>query len=126
MSAGLQHTTQRLAGGHLDARVGTSIAERRDVIGELGRDIDYMADRLESQLATHKRLLRDVSHELRSPLARMQVALGLAHQKLGGNEYIQRIELEADRLEDLIAQLLTIARLENDGGDCVRSPVPAR
>jgi len=85
------------------------------------RDFDRMAERLEGLVDSQSRLLKDVSHELRSPLARLSVALGLARQRqtpeIEGQ--LNRIELEADRLNQLIQRLLTIARLES-GADGIR------
>jgi len=85
------------------------------------RDFDRMAERLEGLVDSQSRLVKDVSHELRSPLARLSVALGLARQKatpeIEGS--LNRIELEADRLNQLIQRLLTISRLES-GADGIR------
>jgi len=85
-----------------------------------------MADRLEKSVKAQARLLNDISHELRSPLARLNVALGLSRQRSGpeAQSSLERIELEADRLNELIGRLLTIARLE--GGDQAMQKVPIR
>lgn len=110
----LRAATQKLAHGELSARAGPTGARRRDEIAELVRDFDAMAGRLESLVNAQSRLLNDISHELRSPLARLSVALGLARQRTGpeaaGN--LNRIELEANRLNDLIGRLLALARME--------------
>jgi len=84
-------------------------------------DFDRMAERLETLVDSQSRLLKDVSHELRSPLARLSVALGLARQRQTPEieAQLDRIELEADRLNQLIQRLLTIARLES-GADGLR------
>ncbi len=81
-----------------------------------------MAERIESLVLSHRRLLRDVSHELRSPLARIRVALGLAQQQADPSqaELLGRIEREAERLESLIAQILTLSRLESGAGAATR------
>ena len=102
-----------IASGRLDGRVAAGIGARRDEIGVLAREFDAMAERLRALLAGRERLLRDVSHELRSPLARLQVALGLARQP-GADVSVQlgRIEREAGRLEALIAQVLRLSRLD--------------
>jgi two-component system sensor histidine kinase CpxA len=94
---------------------------RRDELGQLMRDFDRMAERMEALMESQSRLLKDVSHELRSPLARLSVALGLARQKSShdAEAALARIELEADRLNQLIQRLLTISRLET-GTDGVR------
>jgi two-component system sensor histidine kinase CpxA len=115
----LRKAAQSLAAGDLSARTGAPASGRRDDLAELMRDFDRMAERIEGLVDSQSRLLKDVSHELRSPLARLSVALGLARQKaspeiapeLAGS--LNRIELEADRLNQLIQRLLTISRLES-------------
>ncbi len=109
----LRAATQDLAGGDLDARVGPALTRRRDEMGGLGRDFNRMAERLQDVIESQQRLLRDVSHELRSPLARLQAALGLARQRGAGavGEELGRIEREAERLDELIAQALSLTRL---------------
>ena len=103
-----------LAAGRLDFRVGAKMADRHDEIGELGSDFDKMAGQLEQLMASRDRLLHDVSHELRSPLARMQTAVGLAHQQpTRVASALERIGLEASRLDELVGELLTLARLES-------------
>jgi two-component system sensor histidine kinase CpxA len=104
-----------IAAGHLAVRVPANLRDRRDEIGQLGRDFDRMADRLESLVDSHKRLLGDVSHELRSPLSRLTVALGLARRAAPeqSTELLDRIALEAKRLDDLIGQLLSLSRIES-------------
>ncbi len=117
----LRKAAQSLAAGDLSARTGVPAGGRRGEIVELMRDFDVMAERLEGLVDSQSRLLKDVSHELRSPLARLSVALGLARQKatpeIAGS--LNRIELEADRLNQLIQRLLTISRLES-GADGIR------
>jgi signal transduction histidine kinase len=112
----LRQATQRLAAGDLSARAGVP-GKRRDEIAGLIRDFDTMADRIESLLKSQSRLLNDISHELRSPLARLNVALGLARRRSGPEttEMLERIELEAERLNEMIGRLLTLARLEDAG-----------
>jgi two-component system sensor histidine kinase CpxA len=115
----LRKAAQSLAAGDLSARAGAPASGRGDELAELMRDFDRMAERIEGLVDSQSRLLKDVSHELRSPLARLSVALGLARQKaspeiapeLAGS--LDRIELEADRLNQLIQRLLTISRLES-------------
>lgn len=109
----LRRATQRLSEGDLSARVEGPVATRRDEIGELARDFDAMAERLEGLLGSQRRLLRDVSHELRSPLARLRVALELARNRAGASagEQLDRIEREAGRIDELIGQLLLLERL---------------
>ena len=111
----LRNAAQRLAMGDLTARAGAPAGARRDELAELLRDFDRMAERIEVLVESQSRLLKDVSHELRSPLARLSVALGLARIKATPEveSSLQRIELEADRLNQLIQRLLTISRLES-------------
>ncbi len=110
----LSGAAQRLSQGDLAARVGESVSRRRDELGALGRDFDAMAERLEGLVTSQQQLLRDVSHELRSPLARLQVALGLARKRTDGkaSAELDRIELETERLDNLIGQILALTRLE--------------
>jgi two-component system sensor histidine kinase CpxA len=111
----LRKAAQSLAAGDLTARAGAPLRGRRDELAELMRDFDRMAERIEGLVESQSRLLKDVSHELRSPLARLSVALGLAQQKAGPEveASLSRIEIEADRLNQLIQRLLTISRLES-------------
>ena len=109
----LQKATQYFSQGKLDTRVAHLI-DRDDEIGDLGKDFDVMAGRLQSLINNQKQLLSDISHELRSPLARLQLALALARKKLGqeANIEMQRIEHETNRLDDLVGQSLTLSRLD--------------
>jgi signal transduction histidine kinase len=106
----LRRAAQALAAGDLEARAG---GHGRDEIGALARDFDYMADRMRGMLDSQRRLLRDVSHELRSPLARLRVALELAEQNPARPDTLARIGKEADELERLVTDLLSLARLES-------------
>jgi two-component system sensor histidine kinase CpxA len=114
----LRKVTQLLAGGNLSARVGEGLIFRKNEVADLGRDVDRMAERIESLVGAHQRLIRDVSHELRSPLARLNVALELARQSAGAGHSapFDRIERESDRLNELIGQLLMLTKLENESG----------
>jgi two-component system, OmpR family, sensor histidine kinase CpxA len=111
----LRRTTNELAEGNLGARVADKLTKRRDEVGQLGRDFNVMAQRLESMVKAQQRLLGDISHELRSPLARLGVALGLARQRSGAdaNGALDRIERESDNLNEMISQLLELTRLES-------------
>ena len=111
----LRGAATSIADGRLDTRVGQSLGRRRDEIARLGHDFDRMAEQIESLVTAQRRLLGDVSHELRSPLARLIVALSLLRNRPPeeGTEYMDRIELEASRLDKLIGQLLTLARIES-------------
>ncbi len=119
----LRKAAQSLAAGDLSARAGAPASGRRDELAELMRDFDRMAERIEGLVDLQSRLLKDVSHELRSPLARLSVALGLARQRAASEagpeaapeleSALNRIEVEADRVNALIQRLLTISRLES-------------
>jgi signal transduction histidine kinase len=121
----LRAATRQLAAGDLAARAGDPGSRRRDEIAGLIRDFDTMAARLEGLVKAQSRLLNDISHELRSPLARLNVALGLARQRSGPESaaMLERIELEASRLNELIGRLLTLARLEDGEQRVPASPV---
>jgi len=121
----LRAATQQLAAGDLTARAGDPNSKRRDEIAGLVRDFDSMAARLETLVKAQSRLLNDISHELRSPLARLNVALGLARQRSGPESaaMLERIELEAGRLNELIGRLLTLARLEDGEQSVASTPV---
>ena len=109
----LRLATRQLASGDLNVRVLPALKGRQDDLGLLAADLDTMAERLQLQLEAKQQLLRDVSHELRSPLARLQLALSLARREDGGVErHLARIEREAERLEALIARTLKLVRLE--------------
>jgi two-component system OmpR family sensor kinase len=96
-----------MAAGDLSVRVLPALRGRQDDLGLLAADLDAMAQRLCQLLEAKQQLLRDVSHELRSPLARLQLALSLASRDAGGSErHLARIGCEADRLEQLIARTL--------------------
>jgi two-component system sensor histidine kinase CpxA len=124
----LRLATQRLAAGDLTARIGAPLRGRRDELAQLMRDFDRMAERIEALMEAQSRLLKDVSHELRSPLARLSVALGLARQKAApeAEAALNRIELEADRLNQLIQRLLTISRLETGTDGIRKTRLPLR
>src|SRR4051794_5769641 len=110
----LRRATRQIASGDLDVRVSTKLKGRRDELGLLASDLDTMSERVRNLLESKQQLLRDVSHELRSPLARLQLALSLARRQenTGVERQLARIACEADRLEELIARTLTLARLE--------------
>jgi two-component system sensor histidine kinase CpxA len=121
----LRVAARQLASGDLTARTGAP-ARRRDEVSGLMRDFDAMAERIETLLKAQSRLLNDISHELRSPLARLNVALGLARQRAGveSADMLDRIELEASRLNELIGRILTLARLEDGEQRVPQTPVP--
>jgi two-component system sensor histidine kinase CpxA len=122
----LRAATRQLAAGDLTARTGAPASKGRDEVTSLMRDFDAMAERLETLVKAQSRLLNDISHELRSPLARLNVALGLARQRAGMEsvDMLDRIELEASRLNELIGRILTLARLEDGEQRVPQTPVP--
>ena len=108
----LSLASRQLATGDLSVRVGPPLDRRHDEFGQLAQDLDEMAGRLQHLQRANQRLLRDVSHELRSPLARLRVALEIARNKdrsLVVDE-LDRIELESQRLENLVDEVLSLLR----------------
>jgi two-component system sensor histidine kinase CpxA len=99
--------------GDLSARARL---KRKDEIGELGAAFDEMAERIETLLAAERRLLQDVSHELRSPLARLSFALELVRKNPSSDEAFQRVKKEVRRISLLIGDLLQVTRVEGDAG----------
>jgi two-component system sensor histidine kinase CpxA len=124
----LREATNKLAEGDLSTRVADRVGRRRDEIGDLARDFDAMAERIESLISSQQRLSRDVSHELRSPLARMNVALEIAKQKSNGDTSLvfRRIESESQRLNEMISRLLTLSKLETGSKDFDRRELNLR
>jgi two-component system sensor histidine kinase CpxA len=108
----LGRASRQLATGDLSVRVGAPLVERNDEFGQLALDLDEMAGRLQVSQQANQRLLRDVSHELRSPLARLRVALEIARNKDQNLvvEELNRIELESERLEKLVDEVLGLLR----------------
>src|SRR5690349_2090675 len=102
----LRAATHELSSGHLEARAAGGMEKRSDEIGGLVRDFNHMAERIEALITSQQTLLRDISHELRSPLARLNVALGLARQRATDVEQpmLDRIEREAERMNQMIGQ----------------------
>jgi two-component system sensor histidine kinase CpxA len=111
----LKTVVQSFAEGNLEARVTPQLGSRRDELADLGREFDHMAERIEGLISSQKRLLADISHELRSPLARLTVALALARKNTTpkGEAALDRIEMESERVNALVGQLLALTRLES-------------
>lgn len=111
----LSEATRRFAQGELDTRVSEDLGGRGDELAGLGRDFDDMAERIGTLLDNQRQLLTDISHELRSPLARLYVALGLVRRQsdAAATEALDRIEQETERLNELIGHLLTLTRLQD-------------
>ncbi|MCK4502608.1 MAG: HAMP domain-containing protein [Desulfuromonadales bacterium] len=115
----LRLATRKFAAGELATRIGDEVKGNNE-IAELAHDFDEMAEKIETLVGRQKDLLRDISHELRSPLTRMGIALELARQQKSNaaqNKSLNRIELEAERMNIMIGQLLNLARLENSNGE---------
>jgi two-component system OmpR family sensor kinase len=110
---GLRQAFAAASRGELDHRLGPAMAARDDELADLGREFDRMASQLQAVLERQRRLLHDVSHEVRSPLARLQAALGLLRQSAASRDMvIGRIEEEIARIDRLIGELLRLSRLE--------------
>jgi two-component system, OmpR family, sensor kinase len=108
----IQEGARALASENLNVRVSSGLEGRKDELAVLARDFDAMADRLRDNRSATTQLLRDISHELRSPLARMRVALGLARQPPADfPRQLDRLEREIERLDSMISQVLKLARL---------------
>ena len=112
--ARIRTSTRRFAEGDLDARVGHLRFGRSTEVTALASEFDRMAERIKALIENNRRLVRDVSHELRSPLARLRVALELARgeDSVAIEKSLDRIERESDRLEGMLAQAIELSRLE--------------
>ena len=115
----LRAATREFASGNLSARVGPTRGSRRDELVSLAIDFDEMAEKIQSLIESQRRLLGDISHELRSPLARLNVALELARQRSGAEatSALERIQREAEILNEMIGQLLALTRLESGAAE---------
>jgi two-component system OmpR family sensor kinase len=119
----MQEGARALAGERLDVRVSAGLDGRKDEVAVLAREFDAMADRLRANRSALTRLLGDISHELRSPLARMRLALGLARQPGADTlRQLDRMEREIERLDVLISQVLKLARLNGTDMPFEREP----
>lgn len=121
----IRAATHELADGNLNARVAERVGRRRDELADLARDFDIMAGRIEKLIKSQQRLSRDVSHELRSPLGRMNVALEIAKQRSTPESapLLERIEKESARLNDMISRILILAKLESGSDEVERERV---
>ncbi|WP_304334755.1 cell wall metabolism sensor histidine kinase WalK [Conchiformibius steedae] len=109
----LEQGMNRFASGELDTRVSQQLHERRDELANLGVQFDKMADQLQKLVEKERHLLHHVSHEMRSPLARIQAIVGLMQARPDKQEeYIGRLENELGRMDTLVGELLTLSRLE--------------
>ena len=112
----LRRATRKIATGDLGARVSETFGRRQDEIAQLGLDFDQMASQIQNLIKDRQTLLRDISHELRSPLARLSIALEISRNKASDDVMpgLQRIGLEAERLNVLIGEILLLNRLETE------------
>jgi two-component system sensor histidine kinase CpxA len=108
----LRAVAQLISAGQLGMRADAKLESRRDEFGDLVRDFNLMASKTESLISSQRQLMYDVSHELRSPLARMNVALDLLHRRVGEDSAIRHMETDLQRLNELITRLLTVAKLD--------------
>jgi two-component system sensor histidine kinase CpxA len=116
----MQKTLERFGRGDFSARVNS---RRGDELGQLARTIDQMAERIDLLMKSQKRLLQDISHELRSPLARLGVAVELARGGGDAATALNRVEKEADRLNTLVGELIQVTRAEGDPDGLATEPV---
>lgn len=121
----LRDAAHAIAGGNLEARAGLSESTRRDEIADLVVDFDTMATEIRNLVESNKRMLMGASHDLRSPISRIRVALSLAATapESERNELLERIEVELLRLNGMIEQILTVARLESGQLKLARAPL---
>ena len=111
----MRDATHELARGNLDIRAGENLGNRQDEIADLVRDFDTMAGELRNQIQSERNLLSGVSHELRSPIARIRLALALARNADDREraEMLDRIEQDTMQLDSMLERILTVARLES-------------
>jgi signal transduction histidine kinase len=119
----LRRAMSDVAQGRFETRVKPAMGKRRDEIVDLAEDCDRMANQLKVLVQAQQHLLHDISHELRSPLTRMQAAIGLLRQDAARLEMLERIEHESERMDTLIEALLTLARLQGRPESIEREPV---
>jgi two-component system sensor histidine kinase CpxA len=108
----LRAIAQLISAGQLGMRAEATLESRRDEFGDLVRDFNLMASKTESLISSQRQLMYDVSHELRSPLARMNVALDLLHRRIGDDSALRYMETDLRRLNEMITRLLTVAKLD--------------
>ena len=108
----LREASQHLAAGELSTRAAAEMERRQDELGSLVRDFNTMADRIEELISRQRQLVSDVSHELRSPLARLNVALDIGRQRKGDDPAFDQMEQDLESMNEMIGRLLSIARLD--------------
>ncbi|RMV72188.1 Sensor histidine kinase [Pseudomonas caricapapayae] len=119
----LREAMGKVARGRFDTRVKPDMGRRRDEIVDLAEDCDRMANQLKVMADSQQQLLHDISHELRSPLTRMSAAIGLLRQEPTQLDMLERVERESERMDALIEELLTLARMQRDVGSLERETV---
>jgi two-component system sensor histidine kinase CpxA len=119
----LRRASQQLAAGDLTSRATAGINGRNDEIGDLVRDFNAMADRIEGLISQQRQLIYDISHELRSPLARLNVALDLGRERKGNDPAFDHMEKDFERLNEMIGRLLTVATLDTSSVPAEMTPV---
>jgi len=117
----LQGVAGRIADGDLSVRASPAIGARKDELADLAHDFDKMADRIQALLRKQQELLGDISHELRSPLTRLNVSLELVRR--GKTDAIERMQADLHRLDALIGQILTLTRLQTRDVQRAETPV---
>ena len=122
---GIQSTARRVAQGDLKARVPGNVAKRYDELAALGKDFDSMVDRLEMLIESQRDLLNSVSHELRSPLARINLVVAMLKQRYASetDEMFSHLDRDVARIDVLIGQLLALSRLESGVSSSEREDV---
>jgi two-component system sensor histidine kinase CpxA len=108
----LREAAQLLAAGHLSTRASAEMERRNDELGFLVRDFNAMASRIEELISRQRQLIQDISHELRSPLARLNVALDLGRERKGNDSAFDQMEQDIDRMSEMIGRMLTVAKLD--------------
>lgn len=120
----LNQSARNLAAGKLSYRVPNKVIARGDEVAQLAQDFNNMAEKIENNLALHQRLLADVSHELRTPLTRLGLSLALvAKNPQNSQTQLARMEIELNKLDEMIGNVLRLAKLENDDVQLEFSPV---
>ncbi len=119
----MEGAARAIAGGDTQLRVANRIARRRDEVGQLATAFNAMTDRLCQLLDRQGQLLRDISHDLRTPLARQRVAIELASDSGADPELMASILRQNERLDAMTGQILALYRVSQNGGDIERSPV---
>jgi two-component system sensor histidine kinase CpxA len=109
----LREASHRLAAGDLSTRAAESMERRNDELGFLVRDFNAMAGRIEELISRQQQLIYDVSHELRSPLARLNVALDLGRERKGSDSAFDHMEQDIDCMSEMIGRMLMVAKLDS-------------